>query len=116
VVCRGVSCLMPKRFRMSGLSEKGVTSPPVLGPDGISRIAHGASRWSRSAVALGPKHSGSSAPEEVGFAVDSLLEGNGFELPVRRLRNFGQRSSIRSARNGSSVSSNTGSAIVASSA
>jgi hypothetical protein len=49
VVCRAVSCLMPKRFRMSGLSKKGVTSPPVSGPDGISRIAHGASRWSRSA-------------------------------------------------------------------
>ena len=27
-----------------------------------------------------PKHSGSSAPEEVGFAVDSLLEQAGFEL------------------------------------
>jgi hypothetical protein len=52
VVCRAVSCLMPKRFRMSGLSEKGVTSPPVFGTDGISRIAHGASRRSRSAVAL----------------------------------------------------------------
>jgi len=29
-----------------------------------------------------PKHSGSSAPEEVGFAVDSLLEEAGFELSV----------------------------------
>jgi hypothetical protein len=55
VVCRAVSCLMPKRFRMSGLSEKGVTSPPVFGADGISRIAHGASRRSRSAVALETK-------------------------------------------------------------
>jgi hypothetical protein len=55
VVCRAVSCLMPKRFRMSGLSEKGVTSPPVFGADRISRIAHGASRRSRSAVALETK-------------------------------------------------------------
>ena len=55
MVCRAVSCLMPKRFRMSGLSEKGVTSPPVFGADGISRIAHGASRRSRSAVALETK-------------------------------------------------------------
>jgi hypothetical protein len=30
------------------------------------------------------RDSGSSAPEEVGFAVDSLLEGNGFELSVPR--------------------------------
>jgi hypothetical protein len=28
-----------------------------------------------------PKHSGSSAPEEVGFAVDSLLEEAGFDSP-----------------------------------
>jgi hypothetical protein len=55
VVCRAVSCLMTKRFRMSGLSEKGVNITAGFGADGISRIAHCASRRSRSAVALETK-------------------------------------------------------------
>jgi hypothetical protein len=65
---------------MSGLSEKGVTSPPVSAPTGspasLMALAGGrAAPWPWR-----PKHSGSSAPEEVGFAVDSLLEQSGFEL------------------------------------
>ena len=62
--------------------RKGVTSPPVSAPTGspasLMALAGGrAAPWPWR-----PKHSGSSAPEEVGFAADSLLEGSGFELPV----------------------------------
>ena len=84
MVCRAVSCLMPKRFRMSGLSEKGVTSPPVSAPTGSPASLMALAGDRAAPWPLRPKESGSSAPEEVGFAVDSLLEGDGFELLVPR--------------------------------
>jgi hypothetical protein len=67
VVCRAVSCLMPKRFRMSGLSEKGVTSPPVSGPTGSPASLMALAGDRAAPWPWRPKHSGSSAPEEVGF-------------------------------------------------
>src|SRR6202040_888167 len=67
-----------------------VTSPPVSAPTGspASLMALAGGRATPWPWRL--KHSGSSAPEEVGFAVDSLLEGTGFEpsVPRGRARRF----------------------------
>jgi hypothetical protein len=72
VVCRAVSCLMPKRFRMSGMSEKGVTSPLVSAPTGSPALLMALAGGRAAPWPWRPKHSGSSAPEEVGLPVDSL--------------------------------------------
>src|SRR5260370_36597405 len=67
-----------------------VTSPPVSAPTGspASLMALAGGRATPWPWRL--KHSGSSAPEEVGFAVDSLLEETGFEPLVPPLADLGR--------------------------
>ena len=58
--------------------------PPVSAPTGSPASLMALAGDRAAPWPLRPKESGSSAPEEVGFAVDSLLEGDGFEPSVPR--------------------------------